>query len=45
VFLEEIIRLDPFGDLLSSSGTLAAANVHHFSSEEWLNTPGLYSYG
>jgi RHS repeat-associated protein len=38
-------RYDPYGNLLSSSGTLAAANVYRFSSKEWLNTPGLYYYG
>jgi RHS repeat-associated protein len=38
-------RYDPYGNLLSSSGSLAAANTYRFSSKEWMGTPGLYYYG
>jgi len=38
-------RYDPFGNLLGSSGTLAAANVYRFSSKEVHLNSGLYAYG
>jgi uncharacterized protein RhaS with RHS repeats len=38
-------RYDPYGNLLSASGSLAAANGYRFSSKEWLGTPSLYYYG
>jgi RHS repeat-associated protein len=38
-------RYDPYGNLLSASGSLAAANAYRFSSKEWLGTAGLYYYG
>ncbi len=38
-------RYDPFGNLLSSSGTLASANTYRFSSKEWLVNGNLYYFG
>jgi RHS repeat-associated protein len=38
-------RYDPYGNLISSSGTLASANVYRFSSKEYLSQSGLYYYG
>ncbi|HEY5909853.1 MAG TPA: RHS repeat-associated core domain-containing protein [Verrucomicrobiae bacterium] len=37
-------RYDPFGNTISSSGTLAAANVYRFSSKELHANSGLYYY-
>ena len=36
---------DPFGNTLSLSGSLAAANVYRFSSKAWNDNAGLYYYG
>lgn len=38
-------RYDPFGNLISSSGTLASANVYRFSSKEIHAASGMYYYG
>lgn len=38
-------RYDPFGNTLSSSGSLAGANVYRFSSKEFHATSSLYYYG
>ena len=46
-------RYDAFGNLLSSSGSLAGANKYRFSSKEWVEIdaaygqaiPGIYYYG
>ena len=45
-------RYDAFGNLLSSSGSLAGANKYRFSSKEWVDIdpwtqsiPGIYYYG
>ena len=38
-------KYDPFGNLLSSSGTLASANVYRFSSKEVHPNSGFYGYG
>jgi RHS repeat-associated protein len=38
-------RYDPFGRMISQSGTLAGANVYRFSSKEWHHPSGLYYYG
>ena len=38
-------RYDPFGNTISSSGTLASANVNRFSSKEQHINSGLYYYG
>jgi RHS repeat-associated protein len=38
-------RYDPFGNTMSSSGTLAAANVYRFSSKEVHANSGMYYYG
>lgn len=38
-------RYDPFGNTLSSSGTLANGNVYRFSSKEVHANSGLYYYG
>jgi RHS repeat-associated protein len=35
---------DPYGNLLSSAGTLATANTYRFSSREYVPTSGLYVY-
>jgi len=35
---------DPYGNLLSSAGTLAAANTYRFSSREYVPSSGLYVY-
>jgi RHS repeat-associated protein len=37
-------RYDPFGNLLSSSGSYATANTYRFSSKEWMNTFSSYYY-
>ena len=37
-------RYDPFGNTLSSSGTLASANVYRFSSKEIHVNTGMYYY-
>jgi RHS repeat-associated protein len=37
-------RYDPFGNLISSSGTLASANVYRFSSKEIHVNSGMYYY-
>ncbi len=37
-------RYDPFGNTLSSSGTLADANVYRFSSKEFHIESGMYYY-
>jgi len=37
-------RYDPFGNLISSSGSLAAANVYRFSSKEIHVNSGMYYY-
>jgi len=38
-------RYDPYGNTISSSGTLAAANTYRFSSKEIHVNSGLYYYG
>jgi RHS repeat-associated protein len=38
-------RYDPYGNTISSSGTLASANVYRFSSKEFHANSGLYYYG
>jgi len=38
-------RYDPFGNTISSSGTLASANVYRFSSKEIHVNSGMYYYG
>ena len=38
-------RFDPFGNTISSSGTLASANVYRFSSKEIHANSGMYYYG
>jgi RHS repeat-associated protein len=38
-------RYDPFGNTISSSGTLASANVYRFSSKEVHGISGMYYYG
>src|SRR5439155_25313752 len=38
-------KYDPFGNLISSSGTLAGANVYRFSSKEQHVNSGMYYYG
>jgi RHS repeat-associated protein len=38
-------RYDPFGNTISSSGTLADANVYRFSSKEIHLNSGMYYYG
>jgi hypothetical protein len=38
-------RYDPFGRMISQSGTLAGANVYRFSSKEFHSPSGLYYYG
>jgi RHS repeat-associated protein len=38
-------RYDPFGNTISSSGTLASANIYRFSSKEIHVVSGLYYYG
>jgi RHS repeat-associated protein len=35
---------DPYGNTLSMSGPLAAANTYRFSSKEWNNNAGYYYY-
>ena len=37
-------RYDPFGNLTSSSGTLASANTYRFSSKEYIPSVGIYYY-
>jgi RHS repeat-associated protein len=38
-------RYDPYGRIISQSGSLASANAYRFSSKECLATSGLYHYG
>ena len=38
-------RYDPFGNTISQSGSLAAANVYRFSSKEIHVNSGMYYYG
>jgi RHS repeat-associated protein len=38
-------RYDPYGRLMGSSGTLAAANLYRFSSKELHAKSGMYGYG
>ena len=38
-------RYDPYGNTISSSGSLASANVYRFSSKEFHVNSGLYYYG
>ena len=38
-------RYDPYGNTISSSGTLASANVYRFSSKEIHANSGMYYYG
>ena len=38
-------RYDPYGNTISSSGTLASGNVYRFSSKEVHTLTGLYYYG
>jgi RHS repeat-associated protein len=38
-------RYDPYGNTISSSGSLASANVYRFSSKEIHANSGLYYYG
>lgn len=38
-------RYDPYGNTISSSGTLASANVYRFSSKEIHVNSGMYYYG
>ncbi len=38
-------RYDPFGNTISKSGTLAAANLYRFSSKEIHVNSGMYYYG
>jgi len=38
-------RYDPFGNTISSSGSLASANVYRFSSKEYMTRSGIYYYG
>jgi RHS repeat-associated protein len=38
-------RYDPFGNIISKSGTLANANVYRFSSKEVHVASGMYYYG
>jgi len=38
-------RYDPFGKTISSSGSLAEANVYRFSSKEVITNTGMYYYG
>ena len=38
-------RYDPFGNIISKSGTLADANIYRFSSKEVHVTSGMYYYG
>jgi RHS repeat-associated protein len=37
-------RYDPYGNLLTSSGSLAGSNTYRFSSKEFIPTAGLYYY-
>jgi RHS repeat-associated protein len=37
-------RYDPFGNLVSSSGSLAVSNTYRFSSKEYIPSVSLYSY-
>jgi RHS repeat-associated protein len=38
-------RYDPFGNTISSSGSLATANIYRFSSKEFHVNSGMYYYG
>jgi RHS repeat-associated protein len=44
-FISATYRYDSFGNLLSSSGGMAASNRYRFSSKHWWGNPGLYYYG
>jgi RHS repeat-associated protein len=37
-------RYDPFGNLITSSGSLAVSNTYRFSSKEFVSSVGLYYY-
>ena len=37
-------RYDPFGNTISSSGSMAAANAYRFSSKEYLTNSGTYYF-
>jgi RHS repeat-associated protein len=37
-------RYDPFGNLISSSGSLAVSNTYRFSSKEFITSVSLYCY-
>ncbi len=43
--LSATYRYDSYGNLLSSSGSMAGANLMRFSSKLWMASPGLYYYG
>jgi len=43
--LQASYRYDPYGNTLSSSGSLASANVYRFSSKEYVGAPAFYYYG
>lgn len=54
LFLSELVlhynvvasyRYDPFGNLISSSGSLANDNIYRFSSKEFHAASGMYYYG
>lgn len=36
---------DPFGNILTMSGAMAAVNTYRFSSKDWNENSGLYYYG
>jgi RHS repeat-associated protein len=38
-------RYDAFGNLISSSGSMASANTYRLSSKEWMPDAALYYYG
>src|SRR5205814_10332161 len=38
-------RYDPFGTLISLSGSMSSVNMYRFSSKEWLLNANLYYYG
>ncbi len=40
-----VYRYDPFGNTISSRGTLASANKYRFSSKELMTASSLYYYG
>lgn len=43
--LSATYRYDPFGRLLSQSGSMASANLYRFASKQSLPNAGLYAYG